>query len=352
MAESRFTDEQLREALDRGVTVRGFAREVGVSHVTVRERLAKLGRQGYVRPEREAPQSVVRPLIRTPRLSEVIDLEPAPFAVPIARALPPTKRKPIKAVVTGDWQVPFEDAACVAVTESIIADERPDIILHMGDLTDCYQISDYDRDPYRLTSLQDDIDRSRTYLHRLAQLAPQARRVLLEGNHEDRLRRVIWNLPGTASELARLRTFQQTMTWPHQLGLDQIGWEWIPTDDQSRTPVLPKLISIHGHQLKGSTTVEGACARKAMQKYGRSVIVGHHHRACVINRRDHNGQAFGIETGCACLLDGQPYGRDFNWQQACTVIEWSEDRTLMTVQQVLVRDGRALWRGQDYGEAA
>jgi hypothetical protein len=26
----------------------------------------------------------------------------------------------------------------------------------------------------------------------------------------------------------------------------------------------------------------------------------------------HNGQAFGIEGGCLRLLDGQPYGVDFN----------------------------------------
>jgi hypothetical protein len=345
-----FTDEELKAALEAGESLRGMATRFACDRDVVKRRLRLLGVGED--PASPVPESVIRPMTQRPRLSQVIDLDPAPFAVPIAKALPPIRRQPLKAVVFGDTQLPYHDPKCLAVVEGIIAAEQPDILLHMGDMVDCFQISDYDRDPNRLTSLQDDIDASRTYLHRWAQLAPQARRVLLEGNHEDRLRRVIWNLPGTASELARLRSFQQAMTWPNLLGLDEIGWEYIPGGAQSRTPVLPKLISIHGHQLGGSTVVEGGTARKAIQKFGRSVIVGHHHRACVIARRDHNGQAFGIESGATCLLDGQPYGQDWNWQQAVTVIEWSEDRTVMTVNQVLVRDGRALWRGQDYEAAA
>jgi predicted phosphodiesterase len=299
----------------------------------------------------EAPSPVLRPVIQRPRISTVLDLDVRPFAVPIAKAPDPKPGKGVTAVIVGDTQYPYHDRRCLSVVEGVLKEVKPDIILHMGDLIDCYQISAYERDPNRMSRLQDDIDGCRTLLHRWAQIVPNARRVLLEGNHEDRLRRLIWSLPGTASELARLRSFQSAMTWPSLLDMDGVGWEWIPGEMQSRTPVLPKLISIHGHQLRGSTTVEGACARKAMTKYGRSVIVGHHHRACIISRRDHNGQAFGIETGCTCLIDGQPWGSDFNWQQAITIGEWSGDHKLMGIQQVHVRDGRARWQGQDYRAA-
>jgi hypothetical protein len=101
----------------------------------------------------------------------------------------------------------------------VIKDVKPDTIINLGDCADCYAISAYDKDPARVHGLQDEIDMVRAHLHQVAQLAPEAQRYYLEGNHEDRLRRLIWTLPGTASELARLRSFQQAMTWPSLLGL-------------------------------------------------------------------------------------------------------------------------------------
>jgi hypothetical protein len=278
-------------------------------------------------------------------IHDVLELPPRPFAVPIARNTVKTDGKAVRAVVIGDRQVPFHDPAAMAVARGIIKDVKPHILLDMGDGLDCWQISDYDSDPHREGTLQDDIDAEKIEMHQLADAAPNAERWRLEGNHEDRWRKMLWRLPGATQQLNKLRVFQQTMTIPYLLGMDESGWRYVPTDKQSRTQVLPKLITIHGHQLQGSTTVEGANARKAIQKYGRSVVVGHHHRACVLARRDHNGQSFGIETGCLCLLDGQPYGVDFNWQQAVTVIEWTKDHKVMAVQQVMIRDGVALWRG-------
>jgi hypothetical protein len=334
---------KLREAEKRGF--QDIASRLGYPNRDAAARAYTRAKSG------DAPESIVRPTPRRARLGDVIDLGPAPFAVPIAKAPEPKEGKSLTAVVIGDTQIPFHDKKCLSVVEGVLAQVNPDIFAHMGDLVDCVQISDYDRDPNRLVTLQEDIDTARRQLHRFSQLAKRARRVLLKGNHEDRLQRLIWRLPDTARELARLRSFREAMTWPRLLELDDIGWEWVEDSEQSRTEILPKLVSIHGHQLKGGTSVEGASARKAMQKYGRSVIVGHHHRACVITRRDHNGQAFGIETGCTCLLDGQPYGSDWNWQQAVTIIEWSGDRKVMHVQQVHVRDGRAIHQNKEYRAA-
>jgi hypothetical protein len=280
-------------------------------------------------------------------VNDMLELPPRPFEVPIPVNVVPIAGKAVRAVVLGDRQVPFHDARAMQVARSIIRDVNPHILLDMGDGLDCWQISDYDNDPGRTNTLQDDIDAEKVEMHHMADAAPNAARWRLEGNHEDRLRKLIWRLPGGAQRLNSLRVFRQTMTIPYLLGMHESGWTYVPTGVQSRTNILPKLITIHGHQLGGSTTVEGANARKAIQKYGRSCVVGHHHRACVLARRDHNGQSFGIETGCLCLLDGQPYGEDFNWQQAVTVIDWTKDHRVMAVTQVHIREGRALWQQQE-----
>lgn len=320
------------------------------SGATIRQAAAELERSFGSVEKKMTVEGLFRKHAKTtaqPHITDVLELPPRPFAVPLALNATSQTTKCYKAVVLGDRQVPFHDVRAMKVARSIVKDVNPDVLLDMGDGLDCWQISDYDTDPSRRNSLQDDIDAEKVEMYQMAEAAPRARRVRLEGNHEDRLRRLIWRLPGAAQQLNRLRVFQQTMTIPFQLNMAESGWEYISTDEQSRTAVLPKLITIHGHQLKGSTVVEGANARRAIQKYGRSCVVGHHHRACVLARRDHNGQAFGIETGCLCQLDGQPYGVDFNWQQAVTVIEWTKDHKVMAVQQVMVREGRALWRGTE-----
>lgn len=276
-----------------------------------------------------------------------LDVPVRPFAVQIPPAAPVRDGKVFTAVVYGDTHVPFHDPAAISVVRGIVRDVRPDVLLNVGDLVDCWQISRFDKDPTRKDSLQDNIDEARQHLAEMAAVAPKSRRVLLEGNHEGRLTRTVWGLPGAARELPKLRLFQQSMTWPTLLETEAIGWEWISERKQSQTSVLPKLISKHGTVVRKWS---GATARGEWEKYGHSGLSGHTHRLGHFLHRDHNGTASWIETGCTCLLD-PPYGTDFDWQQGCVVLSWNKDRRLMQTELVSVRDGSALWRGKEIGEA-
>jgi hypothetical protein len=206
----------------------------------------------------------------------------------------------------------------------------------------------YDKDPQNIHGLQDEIDLVRTHLHQVAQIAPQAQRYYLEGNHEDRLRRLIWNLPGTASELARLRSFQQAMTWPSLLELDGIGWEFVPAGEQSRKQILPRLITKHGDTVRRWS---GMSAKGEWERYGQSGISGHVHRLGRFYTSDRNGAHTWVEAGCLCDTDPR-YTRDPNWQNGLVVVEHSADRQRFEMHLVYCQDGRALWRGQDYRAAA
>lgn len=135
------------------------------------------------------------------------------------------------------------------------------------------------------------------------------------------------------------------MSWPVLLGLDEIGWNWVDYIDQPRDDILPKLLVKHGDVIR---KFAGATARGEWEKTGKSGISGHTHRAAEWCHKDYNGTARWIETGCTCRFD-VPGANSPDWQQAVTIIEWSEDQKLMDVQQVLIRDGRALWNGVEYG---
>lgn len=250
-----------------------------------------------------------------------------------------------KAVVIPDTHIPYEDHGAVAIAEAIIKFEQPDALICIGDLLDAGRLSQkFPTDPNRLDTLQDDIDRAKVKLHQWAQLAPNARRVLLEGNHEERLTRLIWGLQGAERELAKLNVVRDNLTWPVMLDLARIGWEWVAYHDQPRADILPHLLVKHGNFVSQEA---GMTAKREWQKAGKSGISGHTHRANIWRHKDWNGQATWIEAGCLCDLERTPGAKNPNWQQAVTVIEWNGDGTLMHVEQILIRDGRALWRGNE-----
>jgi predicted phosphodiesterase len=273
----------------------------------------------------------------------VLDVPVRPFGVRVPAPPAPKPGNVFTALAYGDSHIPFHDPAALKLVQAVAKDLKPDVLIHMGDLVDAWQISRFDKDPTRNDSLQDNIDEARQHLAEMALVVPKSRRILLEGNHENRLTRLIWGLFGAARELPKLRLFTQHMTWPTLLELDAIGWEWVGDREQTKTSLLPRIIAKHGTVVRKWS---GATARGEWEKYGRSGVSGHTHRLGDFLHRDSNGVARWLETGCTCLLD-PPYGTDFDWAQGCAVLTWSGDRHVMSAEVLSFREGRVLWRGQE-----
>lgn len=352
-ARHRWSEQEDRRLLEyaaaHGNDRYGICRALGLTYTQVNNRIDVHLRERYKAAvdsyhARMLAQREVAPVEPGTKASEVLALPPAPFAVEIPA---PAAAKPGKfttAVLYGDTHVPFADAAAIKVVQGVVRDVKPDVLVNMGDLVDCWQISRFDKDPTRLDTLQDNIDEARKHLHEMAQIAPKARRVLLEGNHENRLSRCIASLDGGQREIPRLRAFQEAIQWPNLLQLAAIGWEWIPEREQSRATILPKIIVKHGNVVRKWS---GWSGKGEWEKYGRSGASGHTHRLGWFVHRDHNGNANWIETGCTCKLEA-PYGVDFDWQQGCVVVTWNHDHRLQNVEFVSIRDGSALWRTREY----
>jgi len=269
-----------------------------------------------------------------------------PFAVPIPAPAQRREGELLKAVVFSDSHIPYQDDGALACVEAVIQDAKPDILVHLGDLIDAGELSEkFPVDPRRLGTLQQDIDFARTKLHQWAQLAPQAERWILEGNHESRLQRAIWRLQGPAREIARLDTFYEKLSWPELLQLKDIGWKWIGYREQPGRSVLPKLLVKHGDIV---SQWAGFTAKREWMASGRSGISGHTHRAVPWPHTDDNGVARWIEDGCTCRYD-IPWATHTDWQQAVTILTWNADRYLMDVEMPFIRNGQLLWRDKVYG---
>ena len=270
--------------------------------------------------------------------------------VPVAKYADPIPLKPKRdggkwktAVIYGDTHFPFQDDAALQVIQGIIKDAKPHLIVHLGDLVDCYQgLSKYSTDPTRLHSLQDEIDAARAHLHHISQLAPDAEKLLLGGNHEDRLRKTIWDLPGRYRALTQLRVFQHSMTWPVLLELESIGWDWADYRAQPVIGKIPKLLLKHGDTVRKWA---GATGLAEWQKHAKSGVSGHTHRLGTFYHRDLNGSHVWHEVGCTCTLNPE-YVRQPDWTHGALVVTYSDD--WFHVATVYIENGRAVWRQKEY----
>lgn len=263
------------------------------------------------------------------------------------RAAKPAARKAgrfIKAFLYGDTHFPFADQRAIGVVQAVSVDHRPDVLVHMGDLLDCYTLSRWDKNPERKETLQDEINQARLHLAQMRDLHPNARFIYLEGNHEDRLRRILWNLEGPAAVLAQLTAFKKHITWPSLLGLADLHIEFVPYAEQSRRTVLPKFILKHGTLVRGRSAYT---ANGEWSKYGKSGASGHTHRLGAFFHRDHNGNHGWMETGCTCRLDPE-YMVDPDWQQGALTVTFDLKTGAPDFNPVYIHDGTTIWRDNWY----
>lgn len=272
-----------------------------------------------------------------------LDVPIRPLGVNVKPAPTPVETPIITAVLEGDSHFPNQDDDALSIIDQVCQLMQPTLYSHMGDLLDCYKLSRFNKNPDRLESLQDEIDMGRRHLARKRVIMPTTKMVYLEGNHEDRLRRVMWNLPGEAQALTALTNFKKAMTWPALLGLDELGVTFVPYmgSAQASQNFLPKWILKHGSIVRKNSAYT---ARGEWEKYGRSGSSGHTHRLGMYFHNDHNGSHCWVETGCGCSLTPE-YVSDPNWQQGCVVLTFDKETGAFQAEPVYIRNKIAVFRG-------
>ncbi|CAN5204446.1 hypothetical protein BH09PAT1_BH09PAT1_1520 [soil metagenome] len=245
-------------------------------------------------------------------------------------------------VFISDVHLPFEDRASWQLTLDVIKDIKPDLVFLGGDILDCYAVSQYDREPTRKLTLQQDLDYAHEELSRLRKACPKNTQILfLEGNHETRLTRY---LSSKAEELSVL----DAMKLPQLLKLDKLKIKWIPNGSRTK---IGKLWHLHGNEIAGG----GANIAKAkFDRLGTNIIFGHHHKMQSFIKRNYDGEVCGAWAN-PCLSDLQPdYAHFTDWVLGFTVIEYSASMNF-NVDQVAIfkphvnsRKASCFLRGKEY----
>ena len=187
-----------------------------------------------------------------------------------------------------------------------------------GDVTDCYEISDFSKNPMEKADLLLEQRLSGNLMDRLAKSSTV--RYWLGGNHEDRLRRYIWKYAPALGVLPEL-------SFPRLMQIADHGFEW---RDYGKVIRVGKLRVVHGNKvLKHS----GQTAKAHFEDFLVSVLVGHTHRLGKYYRKSLGEMHVAIENGCLCRLDPE-YAQNPNWQHGFSVVQVDDKTGLFSVQQI------------------
>lgn len=232
-----------------------------------------------------------------------------------------------KTLVLSDIHLPFEcKEAWPLVLKKVVPAVQPDRIFLLGDIVDFYQVSDWDKDPLRLETLQEDLDYAVGELKKLRRAAPKAEFLFMVGNHEHRLTRFLWR---KAPQLASLRSLHL----PELLRFDGLGVKEVKAPYR-----IGHLHFFHGHELIKSGGVNAA--RNVFVRAPGNSIIGHLHRMQAHFHRTLSGETYGVWLNpCLCNLN-PGYIMEPQWMNGFTLVTHYD--TVFHVDQVpiLRQDGK------------
>lgn len=228
-----------------------------------------------------------------------------------------------RVVILSDIQIPFEERWLVSGTigklgavEKFIEHYQPDILIYNGDIMDCYSISSFVKSPNRMWTLKEEVDLAKKMLDTHRSLAPKARMIFIDGNHEERTWRTLINIaqvdPRARELLGALNI--TSLTSKHLLGLEGRGIEWIPYG--SIVDLLGFVVT-HGDVV---SQFSGFTARRMSDRYRSSGCSGHTHRLGTYYYTGNGITHCWMESGCLCRLDAE-YVTNANWQNGWIIGE-------------------------------
>ena len=237
-------------------------------------------------------------------------------------------------MIIADIHAPFQCDRSIAVMLEILNDSQPDSLVNLGDMVDCYSLSDFMKDPARKETLQDEINIARGINLMLRQAAPDADIDQFEGNHEERLRRTLWRAAKTQAVLFELDVMKEGLTWPALLKVEELGIRWHPTG--TIREIAPNFFAHHG-DVKGDP----------FAKFQVSGTSGHIHKFLMRTSRTVKEQIEWFTCPTLGTLNPE-YDCHPQWQNGFWFITHDLEAGTRYAEPVRIEDGSALFKGRKY----
>ena len=216
-----------------------------------------------------------------------------------------------KVLLLSDLHLPAQDTRALKLTLAVADWIRPDEIDLLGDISDFYGINGFGKDPGVKDMLLDEVDDIRSFLASVNSRYKYAKKVYIEGNHENRLERYIQK---NASALYGL------INVPELLKLKEMAYNFVPYGPDQKYRVGDSNLIARHENITGGVHAAHATVTKAMC----SVAFGHTHRVQEARIVTLGGEEYlGINTGCLCDKN-HPYMQyvknHHQWTLAFTIV--------------------------------
>jgi hypothetical protein len=246
----------------------------------------------------------------------------------------------VKIAFPTDEHRPYHDRQAVELALEIVRDFDPDLLIAGSDALDFYSISPFDKNPARVKAdLQHEIEAWKAGQREWQAAAPRAARPFIPGNHEDRLRRYLWQHP----EIAGL----EALRLENLLAFDEFGitWDGLPA---SEVVVDGRFVFKHGSLVR---KFSGGSARAELEneRHSLSGASGHTHRGGAFHTRTRGGLVSWYEGFCLCSLEPEYVTRP-DWQQGILLV--TVENETVSAEPIPFQDLHGLkvahWRGKEY----
>ena len=266
---------------------------------------------------------------------------------------------------------PFHDDAAMNValqlTAALEADGGVDQVVNLGDFLDLPAQGKYEQEAAFAFTTQNAVDRGHLFLGEQRAAAPNAKIVVLEGNHDRRMQKFIQAnaLSSFGLRRANLPESWPVMSLPYLLRLDELDIEYIDAYPAGMWWINDSLRAIHGDKVKSNGSTAASYTNEMPHI---STVFGHIHRQEIQSKTtfDRAGKikVMAISPGCLCRvdgavpsvkgsvgIDGRPVTYYENWQQGISVITYKPEGSFH-VELVHIDDGKTLYRGQEFNAVA
>jgi UDP-2,3-diacylglucosamine pyrophosphatase LpxH len=239
-----------------------------------------------------------------------------------------------KSIFLSDLHVPFEQKKSLKVVDSFMSWFKPDKIYLMGDIVDFYAVSSFDKDPERITSLQEDINKAHKILKGIRACNPKADIMYIEGNHEHRLQKYLWKHP----EISSLDALSIT----NLLMLTELKIAYV---NQFESFKYHKFLVEHGSVVRQQSAYT---ARAMLEKRGMSGISGHTHRMGAHYLTNMSGSYAWFENGCLCDLHPEYVVGQPNWMNGFSIGYFRKQGNRFNIEQIPIVDNHASYGEQEF----
>ena len=233
-----------------------------------------------------------------------------------------------KIVQLTDLHVPYHDEKSLAGVYDLLDNIRPHQIVITGDMYDFYKLSKFSKDPLNDNSLKYELDEGYKILKILKSLCDDIH--FIEGNHEIRLKKYIWE---EAPALAGL----DCLNFAELTGLNKLDIK-----HHEEKYIYKSMRFHHGKYASGNS------AKKELDNYGLSTTQGHTHRIEMAMKTDGRGMIGSWNMGCLCKCEDVEYIKGIaDWQQGFGMFYFDDDR--FYCQQIPIIKHKFIFGNKLYG---